>query len=228
MSQINAIFFDLDDTLVNSNKAEHDASIEFKRNFQEFNKMDDEYFAELWHKIASKQYERYSRKEISYEINKINRIKEMFSSINIQKEDNEAAKIFCIYLKLYEKNWKLFKDAKETLDILKSKYKIGIITNGDGNQQRKKIQLTGLENYFSELIISSEVNASKPNKEIFKIACKKIKENPENCIMVGDNFKLDIQGAINCGLNAIWVNRKNEDIKYENQIKELKELISTL
>ena len=46
--------------------------------------------------------------------------------------------------------------------------------------------------------------------------------------MIGDSFKIDIEGAQNAGLNAIWINRKNEDIKYDNQIKELKELLNKL
>ena len=228
MEKIKAIFFDLDDTLVDSRKAEQDASIEFKKLFSEFNKMSDEYFADLWHRVASKQYERYSRKEISYEMNKINRIKEIFATVNIQKNDDEASKIFKVYLKMYENNWKPFKDTIETLEILKDKYKIGLITNGDSKQQRKKLKLTSLENYFAEYIISSEVDISKPAKEIFEIACKKINEIPKNCIMVGDNFKLDVQGAINAGLNAVWINRKDEEFEFNNQIKELKELINIL
>ena len=225
MQNIKVIFFDLDDTLVDSRKAEKDASIEFKKLFKEFDNMGDEYFADLWHKIASRQYERYSRKEISYERNKINRIKEIFSIINIQKEDDEAEKIFKKYLTMYENNWKPFKDTKETLEVLKNKYKIGLITNGDSKQQRKKILLTGLDNYFDKPIISSEVDVSKPNKEIFEIACKKINEKPEKCLMIGDNYKLDIQGAANSGLNAIWINRRNEKFEFNNQIKELRELI---
>ena len=72
------------------------------------------------------------------------------------------------------------------------------------------------------------VGYSKPEKEIFDIACKIVDLKPENCIMIGDKFKVDIQGALNAGMQAIWVNRKKEKLSYEYQIKELNELTKYL
>lgn len=228
MKKINAIFFDLDDTLVDSRKAEKDASIEFKKFFQEFSNVDDDYFSDLWHKVAMEQYERYSKGEITYEKQKINRIKIFFSKFDIKKQDKEAEELFKKYLGLYEEKWKVFNDTITILNKLKKKYKLGIITNGDEKQQKNKLKLTKLMKYFNSINISGEIGFSKPNKEIFEIACKRINEKPENCMMIGDSFKLDIQGALNNGLNAIWINRKNEEFEFENQIKELKELIDIL
>ena len=45
------------------------------------------------------------------------------------------------YQKIYEKNWILFDDAEEALKTLKSKYKLVILSNGDGKQQRKNNQI---------------------------------------------------------------------------------------
>ena len=129
---------------------------------------------------------------------------------------------------LYEKNWILFDDVIYVLEKLKDNYKLVIVSNGDGHQQRKKIEYTGLQKYFSEIIISSEVGASKPDKEIFKIACKKINIEPENCIMVGDKYKVDIEGCINIGMRGIWINRKKETLNYKYTINELSELFKYL
>ena len=46
--------------------------------------------------------------------------------------------------------------------------------------------------------------------------------------MIGDNFKLDIEGAMNAGLNAIWVNRKGDKKSFKNQIKEINESLVRL
>ena len=61
-------------------------------------------------------------------------------------------------------------------------------------------------------------------KEIFLTACKALNVKPENAVMIGDKYQVDIEGSINAGLQAIWINRKNEKIDYKWQIKELKEL----
>ena len=225
MSKIKAIFFDLDDTLINSRKAEQKAAAIFKKQFRVFDNINEEEFETLWHQIAIEQYRKYSKGEISYKKHRINRIKAIFSEVNVEKNDEEALEVFNIYLKEYQKNWQLFEDATKILEKIKKNYKLVLITNGDSNQQRKKIKKMKLEKYFSEIFISDEVGVSKPKKEIFELACSKVGEKPENCLMIGDSFKLDIEGAQKAGLNAIWVNRKNEKFKYENQIKELKELI---
>lgn len=225
---IRGILFDLDDTLINCKKAEYNAISEFKNTYHEFKTIDNKKFARLWNKIAIENYDKYHKGEISFEKLKMERMKRLFASYMIKISDEEAKEKFKRYQLLYEKNWILFDEVIYVLERLKNKYKLVIVSNGDGHQQRKKIEYTGLQKYFSEIIISSEVGASKPDKEIFKIACKKISIKPENCIMVGDKYKVDIEGSINMGMRGIWVNRKRETSNYKYMINELSELFKYL
>lgn len=226
--EIKAILFDLDDTLVNSKKAEYNAICEFKKLYSVFDEVKDNDIAQIWNNITMENYEKYHKGEISFEELRTKRMKELFTnySINISKED--AKNKFKDYQKIYEKNWILFDDAEEALKTLKSKYKLVILSNGDGKQQRKKIEYTGLNKYFTNIVISSEVGYSKPEKEIFDIACRMVNLEPKNCVMIGDKYKVDIEGAINAGMHGIWVNRKNEHSNYEYQIEELIELTKYL
>ena len=118
----------------------------------------------------------------------------------------------------------LFVDTINVLNNLKKKYKLCIVTNGDVLEQNKKIKYTGLKKYFQGIVISSEIGYSKPEKEIFEIACNKMNVEPKNCVMIGDRYKTDIEGGINAGIKTIWVNRKEEKINYKFQIKELSEI----
>lgn len=226
--EIKAILFDLDDTLVNSKKAEYNAICEFKKLYSEFDEVKDNDIAQIWNNITIENYEKYHKGEISFEELRTKRMKELFTnySINISKED--AKNKFKDYQSIYEKNWILFDDAEEALKTLKSKYKLVILSNGDGKQQRKKIEYTGLNKYFSNIVISSEVGYSKPDKEIFDIACKMVNLEPKNCVMIGDKYKVDIEGSLNAGMYGIWVNRKKEHSNYEYQIEELIELTKYL
>ena len=219
-----AVLFDLDDTLCNSKKASENAILEFKGNYNELKNVNDPNFAKIWYKIGIDTYERFHNKEISYEQLKIDRMKNLYNyySINISEED--AKEKFINYQEIYENNWILYDDVKDLLENIKNKYRLVILSNGNGKQQRKKIEFTGLNEYFSDIIISSEVGYSKPQKEIFEIACKMINVNPENCIMVGDKYTVDVEGGINAGMTGIWVNRNKEKSNYEFQINELIEL----
>lgn len=223
-AEIKAVLFDLDDTLVNSKMAEYKAICEFKSLHNEFNQVEDAEFAKSWGKITMEIYEKYHQGKISFEELRIGRMQGLFNYYSINISDENAKEKFKDYQNIYEKNWILFDDAKEVLENLKNKYKLVILSNGDGKQQRKKIEYTGLNKYFSDIVISSEVGYSKPEKEIFEIACKMINLKPENCIMIGDKYKVDVEGSLNAGMHGIWVNRKKEELKYKFQIKELSEL----
>lgn len=225
---VNTLFFDIDDTILNSKMAEFNATCEFKKINNCFANIDDEEFAKVWREIAEEIYERYLKKEISFDAQRILRIQKIYTmyGLNISKE--LAREKFKEYSKVYEKNWILFDDTIEILNKLKKRYKFGVISNGDGKQQRSKLEHTGIADYFTQIIISGEVGASKPDKRIFEIACEKMEAQPEESIMIGDKYKTDIEGALNAGLYAIWVNRKNEDIQYENTINELSEILKYL
>ena len=222
--KINTIFFDLDDTVLNTQKAQYNAICEFKNSHSIFNETKDKEFSNLWRQITENAYDKYLKDEISFKKLKSERIKNLFSIYHVNLSDEEASLNFDQYLKIYENNWLTFEDAFPVLDSLKKKYKLAAITNGDSKQQRLKVKKTNLEHYFQEVIVSGEVGFAKPGTKIFEIACEKLNVKPSECVMIGDKFKVDVEGGLQAGMHAIWANRKNEDIDYKFQIKELSEL----
>ena len=223
--RIKAILFDLDDTLINSKKAQFNAICKFKKQYKEFEQTEKNEFAKLWKKITSEKYEKYLNNEISFEQQRIERVKDLFKHYSVNITDEEAKQRFKDYLKTYEKNWMAFDDTKEVLEYLHNKYKLAIISNGDGEQQRRKIQKTGLNKYFSEIVISSEVGVSKPDRKIFELTCERMKVKPEECIMIGDKFSVDVEGGTNAGITSIWVDRKNDSTNYKYKVSELSQIL---
>ena len=103
MQNIKAIFFDLDYTILDSKRAEEIAVHEFIKKIPELNGINEEEFEKSWHRNALALYERYNRREISFERQRLDRVKNTFAEFNILKNDEEAKAIFKVYLKLYEK-----------------------------------------------------------------------------------------------------------------------------
>ncbi len=223
-NKIKAVLFDLDDTILNTKDAQTNAIREFKKFYSDFKDVDDESFRKYWDKITEECYDKYLAREYSFEQMRAERMKRLFENYGTSISYEEGTERFKTYLKIYENNWMLFNDSEEMIKQLKDKYKIAIVSNGDSRQQRQKIEKVGLNKWFLNIIISEEVGYEKPKKEIFEIACKVVNELPQNCVMIGDKFKVDVEGSINAGLNAIWVNRKNQNFDYKYQIKEIKEL----
>ncbi|MBE5805630.1 MAG: HAD family hydrolase [Clostridiales bacterium] len=114
----------------------------------------------------------------------------------------------------------------ETLDYLKSKYELVVLTNWFENYQIKRLEKTGLLKYFTN-VYGTEKIKMKPNKEAFEAASGNY--NLNECVMIGDNLKNDIMGALNVGMGAIFYNRKKNIVDSNviciNKFEDLIELL---
>lgn len=84
-----------------------------------------------------------------------------------------------------------------------------IISNGFEEVQYNKLKKAGIKKYFTEIITSEGSNHTKPQKEIFYYAINKAGASLKESIMIGDNLEADIQGAINAGMDSVFVNHIN-------------------
>ncbi|KYC39143.1 L-2-haloalkanoic acid dehalogenase [Scytonema hofmannii PCC 7110] len=98
-----------------------------------------------------------------------------------------------------------FPNLHSTLITLKTQqYLLGIVTNGLGTFQRRTVQGLGIENYFETILISEVEGVRKPDPEIFYRALHKLGVTPEQSVFVGDHPTVDVLGAKNIGMKAIW------------------------
>jgi putative hydrolase of the HAD superfamily len=123
----------------------------------------------------------------------------------------------------------VFEYTFEILDYLKNKeYNLHLITNGFVATQNMKLQNSGLDIYFNEMITSEASNSLKPKKEIFDYALQQTNANIHESLMLGDNQDADVAGALNAGMNAVFVNHIKAPLKIKLQpthiITHLREL----
>jgi putative hydrolase of the HAD superfamily len=131
------------------------------------------------------------------------------------------------FLQLLPTRKLLFPHAVECLDYLTKKgYSLHMITNGFKETQHNKLKHSGIDSYFIEVITSECSNSIKPNKEIFEYAFMKTNANPRESIMIGDSIEVDIQGAMNAGIDQVFVNHTciGCEIKPTYTVHSLKEL----
>jgi putative hydrolase of the HAD superfamily len=101
---------------------------------------------------------------------------------------------------------RLMPDAVETLVRLKPNYKIALLTNGAPDLQRDKIAASGLAGYFDAIAVSGEHGIGKPRPEIFDILLGEIGVPRDRAVMVGNSLERDIAGALNSQLAAaVWL-----------------------
>lgn len=141
-----------------------------------------------------------------------------------------ARKMDTLFLDALPTRRLLFPYTLEILDYLTGKgYHLHLITNGFEKTQHSKLQHAGLTKYFLEVITSEGSNSLKPHKEIFEYAFRAAGAEKSESIMLGDNVEVDIQGAINAGIDQVYVNHLDQQPSIQptytvRSLKELKEI----
>ncbi len=93
----------------------------------------------------------------------------------------------------------------EVLDLaetLRKHYKIGLLSNAPKGFLRSLLQEHGLEKYFDEIVISSEVGLIKPDAEMFHHILQKMGAQPANVVFIDDSPK-NINGAAAVGITGV-------------------------
>ena len=99
---------------------------------------------------------------------------------------------------------KPYPDVARSLRELKTRYRIGLISNGNSYPER-----SGLPDTFDFTVFAHECGFPKPDRRIFEFALFKSGCQPEEVLHVGDSLENDVFGANNSGLRSVWLNRKH-------------------
>ena len=129
-------------------------------------------------------------------------------------------------------------DAIPALERLRGKYKLGAVTDGHAEVQRRKVEALGLEPLLDALVVCDDHGRHrwKPDPFPFLSCCELLGVVPAEAAFVGDNPERDIRGARNAGLRCIRIRREGgffrhsgpEDDPADAEITHLNELESTL
>jgi putative hydrolase of the HAD superfamily len=202
------LFFDLDHTLwdfeanayVTLKELHHTLDLE-ERGVNDFDLFHKNYLAH-----NEKLWQRYRNGIIKQDELRVKRM--WLALLDFKIADDELAKeLSARFLELLPTRTILFPYTKEILLYLKNKkYELHLITNGFEKTQHSKLKHSGLDLFFKEVITSEGSNSLKPNKEIFDFALLKCCATKEESIMLGDSFEVDIIGAMNAGIDQVFIN----------------------
>ena len=226
------LFFDLDHTIWDFEMNSKETLLDLHQKFQLADKgiTDFDGFYDHYSVHNHRLWDRYTKGFIKQEELRWKRI--YLSLLDYKIADEKLSREMSHdYLDILPNKTNLFPYTIEILNYLKAKgYQMHLITNGFESVQFKKIKNSNLAPYFIEVITSEASNSLKPNKEIFEYALDKSKAKLEESIMIGDNESADIQGAINIGMDSVFVNHINAipTVPATYTITHLKELEAIL
>lgn len=116
----------------------------------------------------------------------------------IRPEDLETVKGFA--LRIFEQPLELIEGVEETLAELSSRHELTLFTKGHPDEQRMKIDRSGLGRYFRHTAIVKEKDRASYQELVRGRGL-----DPARTWMIGNSPKSDINPALEAGLNAVFV-----------------------
>ncbi|MEM3291492.1 MAG: HAD family hydrolase [Saccharolobus sp.] len=212
-NNIKAVLFDFDDTLVDFKSKSQEALISVSRDIYNFIKenYNKEIDMNIIEKIVITESERLD-KEGEYNRNKW--WESVLKALNIDYIDKSQLYDWTRLYWSIASNTEPYDDAEKLIDYLYGKgYKLGIVTNsdGEGGNKNKRLKNFPLINKFNVIIIAGEQGIRpKPNLEPFLIVCERLSVEPVSCLFVGDDRVKDCLAAKKANMKSVLVDREGK------------------
>jgi putative hydrolase of the HAD superfamily len=104
----------------------------------------------------------------------------------------------------------VFDDTVPALDALRTRYKVGLVSDAQRVFVDAELEMTGLASRFDAVVISGDHGYHKPDERLFSRALELLDVPPNRALYVGDNVGRDICGAKAAQMTAIFLDRSEE------------------
>jgi putative hydrolase of the HAD superfamily len=94
----------------------------------------------------------------------------------------------------------LLDGVKETLDYLAPRHDLFLLTKGEVEEQKLKVERSGIEEYFRQVVIVQEKDVATYHRVV-----EELQVDPQQTWMVGNSPRSDINPALATGLNAVYI-----------------------
>ena len=221
------LFLDLDDTILDFQKAEH---LAIAKTFAGFGIDPTEAVIAHYSQINKAHWEMLERHELTREQVVVGRFAALFQELGVEADPEACAR-------RYEDNLSIghyfLPGAEEALKTLSQSYKLYLASNGTAKVQAGRLKSANISHYFQEIFVSQAIGANKPDPAYFQRCFARIPGfYPKRAMIVGDSLTSDILGGRNAGIATCWVNPTHKpsrpDISPDYEIEALCQLPALL
>lgn len=201
-----AIFFDLDDTLLDDHAA---SSAGLRTMMDRLGHPDFTAARRLWDVQTDISLNAFLEGRLTLQEQRRERVRALASQAGHPNVDDEQCdRLYQSYLESHRAAWHAFGDVAATLTQLTSAgITLGIITNGIETLQHDKLVTLDITHYFQAVVCADTAGVGKPDPRIFHTACHQIGIAPKRGWHVGDQLRADALGAVSAGLRPILLDR---------------------
>lgn len=220
---IRHVFLDVDNTILNFNKAE---AIALEKTLSALSVPHSPEVIRRYSQLNLAQWKLLEQGKLTREQVKVRRYRLLFDELKTDASPEKAARI---YEGLLGQGHYFIDGAVEMLQALYGSFHLYLATNGTASVQKSRLKSAEIEPFFEQIFISEELGCNKPETAFFERCFAAIPDfKKEEAVMVGDSLTSDILGGIRAGIRTVWFNKDlNEssgEIRPDHTIKALSEL----
>ncbi len=204
---IRAVLFDLDDTLFDHQFCASAALRVVREMHDSFGRMEIAAFEAAHSRILEAIHAEVMVGRIPLDVARVERFRQLYETAGIQADQALATRTAVTYRDAYIQSRQAVAGAADILRAVRSRAKVGIISNNLLEEQREKLRHCGLDGDYDVLVVSEEFGVSKPDPKLFEIALSRLDCSAEEAVMVGDSWTADVLGALAAGIRPVWFNR---------------------
>jgi putative hydrolase of the HAD superfamily len=208
---IQAITIDLDDTLWPVWPAIKRAEIELDIWLREHAPTTAVLFADTNERAAMREQVNQSRPELSHNLSAQRRETIRLALERSAENTALAEPAFDVFF-AGRNRVDLFVDALPALAFLAARFPVVALSNGNADISR-----IGLGQYFHASISAQQFGVAKPDPRIFHAAAQAAGVDASRVLHIGDDALMDVLGALDCGMQTVWVNREGKDWVHAQQ-----------
>lgn len=201
MAYYNCLLFDIDNTLLDFNAAEHKA---LQETLEYFGLPQDAETEAKYIQINTGLWAALERGEIKKDKLVVERFARFLKAVGGQQD---PAQVNRYYLGQLATHADAMPGAGDVLCELAEVATLAAVSNGVERVQVGRMKDSGLGQYMDEMFISEKLGVTKPNRRFFEIALRTLGlETRDKVLVVGDSLKADIEGGAGAGLATCWYN----------------------
>lgn len=133
-----------------------------------------------------------------------------------------------IYFQSMEEHGRPFPGVTGMLGLMQDRFTLGVVTNGPGRVQRRRLELAGLMEFLDLLVVSCEVERAKPDPEILRLAMKLSGTATFSTLFVGDSAGSDMGAANAAGVDFVFVQPDGDFSAPGPRVLEIRETVELL
>jgi HAD superfamily hydrolase (TIGR01549 family) len=227
------VFFDLDDTILDSTPISNRIFFKIKNLVDP--SLDDIEFLKTFRTIARKNLYKYADYPINdliglapvdllmvsddYELADIPKLKREIARDlkEVYKVDFNEDEFYKEILNMrYDYSVKIPGMMELVRELRSEGYVTGLITNGASEVQQAKIDAANIRDDFDYIFVSGEYMVGKPDLKFYKIILDESHAASKDSVMVGDNIRNDCLAALAMGMHAIHFGEESSNYAMTN------------